>query len=113
VKTAAWVSDEKNRAAVLESWALSAEHRNILERNYASYTLKERISPLLDDSFLTGLRRDSWDAKRFGLVKQDAEADWHGDAWIDPNYLRQALRELGLEDFWPQGDPGGDVRNDP
>ena len=111
VKSAAWISDGRNRTAALQSWATSPEDYAVLEETYAGYTLAERMSPLLDDYFLTGLQRDVDDMKRFGMIKTDADMCLAG--WVEPKYLQRALEELGLEHYWPERDAKGKVKGGP
>jgi serine/threonine protein kinase/ABC-type nitrate/sulfonate/bicarbonate transport system substrate-binding protein len=108
VKSAAWSSDERNRAQVLELGASSPERLAALGAATAGPGLKECMSPLLDDRFTAGLRRDCEDAKRFGLIPADADMSLEG--WVEPKYLRQALRELNLEGYWPERDAEGRVQ---
>jgi sulfonate transport system substrate-binding protein len=105
VKSAAWSSDERNRTMVLESWATSPEQLVTLASANAGSVLKLRMSPLMDEAFTEGLRRDSEDAKRFGLV--EANADMSLEGWIESKYVQQALRDLHLEGYWPERDAGG------
>jgi serine/threonine protein kinase/ABC-type nitrate/sulfonate/bicarbonate transport system substrate-binding protein len=100
VKTAAWVSDERNRAAVLELWASSPEQHAALKSAHAGPRLKQRMSPLIDAHFLAELRRDAEDAKRFGFIPADADMSF--DGWVEPKYVNQALAELKLERYWPE-----------
>ena len=50
-------------------------------------------------------RRDSDDAKRFGMIP--AEADMSFEGWVEPKYLKQALSDLRLERYWPEYDADG------
>jgi sulfonate transport system substrate-binding protein len=102
VRTAAWISDERNRKTVLELWANSPEQHATLKSAHAGPRLKERMSPLMDARFLTELRRDAEDAKRFGFIPADADMSFEG--WVEPKYVKQALVELHLERYWPERD---------
>ncbi len=105
VKAAAWSSEARNRSAVLELWASSPEKYATLASAYANLALKPQLSPLMDANFTAALRRDSDDAKRFGLIP--ARADMSHDGWVEPKYLRQALRDLHLDTYWTERDAAG------
>ena len=42
-------------------------------------------------------------AKEYGLVRRDVDTT----GWFEPRHLDAALKELGLQDFWPRLDAGG------
>jgi sulfonate transport system substrate-binding protein len=85
-------------------WATSPEQEEFLTKTYADYSLKERTSPLMDDSFLARSRRNGEDAKRFGLI---SAADPNIEGRLQPKYLRHALAELNLKGFWTERDGEG------
>ena len=107
VRVAAGLPDEENQGAVLTDWAISNEHRAVLNQTYAGRSLRECMSPLMDDFFLAGLRRDCDDTQRFGMVA--TSADLRFEAWVDSSYLRKALATLGLEGCWARHDGFGAV----
>lgn len=43
------------------------------------------------------------EAKRFGLIRNDINFD----SWVDDRFLKQALKEQGLESFWKPVDQSG------
>ena len=108
VKSAAWISDERNRETVLELWANSPQQREALAAAYAGPRLKESVTPLMDERFMAGLRRDCEDAKRFGLIRPDADMSF--DGWVEPKYLERALNELNLNGLWPEYDAEGRLK---
>ena len=100
VRVAAWSADERNRPAVLASWAHSPAHQASLASVYDDAFLRHRTSPLMDDHYIAALRRDGDDARRFGLLP--ANADLGLDGWIEPKYVRHALKELRLQGYWSE-----------
>jgi sulfonate transport system substrate-binding protein len=110
VKSAAWICDERNRTAVLELWASSPERLAALRSASSGPLLKQRMSPLMDEYFMAEIRRDSDDAKRFGMIPADADMSFEG--WVEPKYLKQALKDLHLESYWPEYDAEGKPKPD-
>ena len=111
LKSAAWISSEENRTETLQSWAKSPDDLVALKKMYGGYTLKERMSPLIDDYFLAGLQRDIDDLKRFKLLSPGADTGF--DGWVEPKYLNHALAELKLQGYWPELDAEGKPRKGP
>jgi sulfonate transport system substrate-binding protein len=106
VKTAAWNSDERNRRAVFELWSKPDNTIAAVEANWAGLTLKERVSPLMDDFFMATLRRRAAEERQFGFIKSAVTVD----DWVEPKYLQEALKELHLEGFWPERDATGKAK---
>ncbi|AOX99969.1 ABC transporter substrate-binding protein [Jeongeupia sp. USM3] len=106
VRTQAWVGDEKNRDQVFQQWAKSGTPYSAFKRDYDGASLRERQSPLLDENFYAHYRDSLALAKKFKLVRGDIDVD----QWIEPKYLRQALRDQKLEGYWVELDAAGKSR---
>ncbi|BCL75851.1 aryl sulfate ester ABC transporter [Jeongeupia sp. HS-3] len=106
VKTSAWASDEKNRDAVFQQWAKSGVPYSAFKRDYEGQLLKERLSPLLDENFYSHYRDSLVLAKKLKLIRGDIDVD----AWIEPKYLKQALKEQKLDGYWAEFDVAGKTR---
>ena len=107
VETAAWNSDERNRKAAIELWSRSGQSLDAIEMKWAGRLLKEQISPLMDDYFVSRLHQRAVEAKRFGII--DTDLDLNG--WIEPKYLERALKDLKLEGYWPERDAERKVKS--
>ncbi|WP_432719698.1 ABC transporter substrate-binding protein [Jeongeupia wiesaeckerbachi] len=96
VANAAWVSDEANREQVFTAWARAGVPVSAWRRDYQPDTLKQRLTPLLDPFFYAHYRDAVRSARQFGLIRKDIDVD----AWIAPQYLREALKTQQREQFW-------------
>ena len=97
VKTAKWASDEGNREEVLRLWAKAGTPYEHWREDYDGEPLRVRINPNFDP-FLIARYKDSVEqAYRLKLSR----AKFDVDQWIDQSYLKSALKELNLENYWP------------
>ncbi|MDB6002140.1 MAG: ssuA [Rhizobacter sp.] len=104
VRAAQWGSDEHHRDEVLNLWGDVGSVPVALHREeLAGVPIAQRMSPLFDDFVRAKTRLTIADAQRFGLVRKPFDPN----AWIDDSYLNAALKELGLEHFWPRHDAKG------
>ncbi len=103
IKATAWSSDEKNREVLYKLWANSGTSYYEYQKTYADIPLKWRLSPLLDEYFLETLKKSIAQSKEFKLIRR--EVDING--WLAPQYLNTALKELHLENYWPEFDAAG------
>lgn len=108
VKVAYWSTQEANREKEFQAWATSGSQTYIdYKKDWDSVPdLRTRINPLLDEYYVASLRSSIEEAKKFKLIRKDVSLD----GWIEPKYLNQALKELKLEDYWPQYDADGKVK---
>ncbi|WP_189462021.1 ABC transporter substrate-binding protein [Jeongeupia chitinilytica] len=96
VANAAWTSDEANRQQVFTGWARAGVPVSAWQRDYQPDALKQRLTPLLDPFFYAHYRDAVRFARQFGLIRKDVDVD----AWIAPQYLREALKAQKLERYW-------------
>jgi sulfonate transport system substrate-binding protein len=96
VAAARWSSDEANRDALMDLWAKSGTPASVFRYDFADQPLRYRNSPVIDPFLIEQYRVQAKQAKEFGLVRRDIEVN----SWFEPRYLEQALKELGLENFW-------------
>ncbi len=97
VKAAKWMSDhDQNPNPVYQLWTKSGVRYADYREDWQGQSLKVFASPLLDAYVRSQYKKQVQEAKRFGLIKQDVSVD----AWIEPRFLTQALKELKLEDYW-------------
>jgi sulfonate transport system substrate-binding protein len=104
VKAAKWMSDqEANPSVAYQLWTKSGVRFADYREDWAGQSLKVFASPLLDPYLVSQYKYQVKQAKKFGLIKKDVDVD----AWIEPRFLKQALKELSLENFWtPVGEDG-------
>jgi len=103
VRAAQWSSDEKNRAALFESWARSGTPVKSWEAEFENQGLAERNSPLLDGFVVARYKAVVADALQLKLIRRSVTVD----DWIEPRYLQASLRKLGLEGHWRAHDSRG------
>lgn len=107
LKVAAWSSDEKNRDASFKYWGKSGTTPyGDYVKSWKGYTLNERLNPLLDDYYRASLQKAIGEAERFKLIRRPVSID----GWIEPKYLQQGLKELGLERLWSEYDVDGNLK---
>ncbi len=106
VKEAAWGSNEENRKDVFRTWAKSGQAWADFKEDYGDDTLASHLSPLLDEHFFSHYKRGVQASLDFKFIRKDIDVD----AWANPRYLAQALKDLKLEGFWQEYDAEGNVK---
>ncbi len=108
VQAAKWQSDqEANPGQLYQLWTKSGVPFNDYREDLAKTSVKQIASPLVDDYFRAQYRKAVADSKRFGLIRNAFDVD----QWIDTSFLQKALRDLNLEDYWPQYDANGQIHS--
>lgn len=97
VKAAYWSSLPDNRLQVLQSWENGPVTVDYWERDLQGSALKPRVSPLLDEYSLSLFQAAVEDAIAFRLIRRAIDLD----TWVDDRYLKKALEELDLQNYWP------------
>ena len=103
VKGSQWSSDEANRDAQFKLWARTGVPYASWQAEFASRTLKERNSPLIDPFIVARYKAVSQDALKLKLIRQPVDVD----SWFEPSYLDNALRTLKLDHYWTRYDAAG------
>jgi sulfonate transport system substrate-binding protein len=107
VLAAKWSSDaDANPAPVYQLWTKSGFTFASFKEDGKGQSLKVLSSPLLDEYIVSQYKRQVADAKRFGLVKQTFDVD----AWFEPRFLNEVLKETGLTNFWQPVDAAGQAQ---
>ncbi|MGY2047892.1 ABC transporter substrate-binding protein [Methylobacterium sp. JK268] len=96
VRAAAWASDEANREALFAIWAKSGTPAEVFRADYEGQALAYRLSPLIDDLFVTNYREKAEQVRALGLVRRPVDVS----GWFDSRFLDAALRSLGLDRAW-------------
>lgn len=100
VRTAAWAADEKNREEQYRLWAKTGTPYSDYKEDYKGDAMKDRLSPLLDEYYVTSLAKSVAEAKQFRFTRRDVPLE----GWVEPKYLNKALAEQKLEGFWDEFD---------
>lgn len=66
-------------------------------------SLKSRHSPRVDEAAVSVYKGVAADGLKLGLIKQPVDVD----AWVAPQFVETALKELKAEKFWPALDRNG------
>jgi sulfonate transport system substrate-binding protein len=103
VKAALWSSQEENRDAFFDISARSGRPAAVYRADFADQPLKYRNSPLIDDYLIEQYRVQARQAKEYGLIRRETNVD----GWFDPQFLKVALKQLDLENYWTRYDASG------
>ena len=107
VKVAYWSTQEANREKELQAWSTSGTPYIDYKQDWSTVTdLRNRINPLLDEYYVASLKSSIEETKKYKLIRKDVSID----GWLEPKYLNEALKELKLEDYWPQFDADGKIK---
>ncbi|MES2935682.1 MAG: ABC transporter substrate-binding protein [Pseudomonadota bacterium] len=107
IKVAQWSTQEVNREKQYQLWATSGTPYVDYKTDWGKTAdLRNRINPLLDEYYTASIQRSIEEAKKYKLIRRDVTLD----GWLEPKYLNYALKELELEDYWPQWDASGKTK---
>jgi sulfonate transport system substrate-binding protein len=107
VAAAKWESDtDANPAPLYQLWTKSGFTFASFKEDRKGQSAKVLASPLLDPYIVDQYKHQVQDAQRFGLIKKTFDVD----AWFEPRFLNEALKELSLTDFWKSIDASGNVQ---
>ncbi|WP_380872007.1 nitrate ABC transporter substrate-binding protein [Sphingomonas sp. DBB INV C78] len=98
IRAAHWSSQPENRAAVIDEAARGDTPVSVVEKDYDEprVTWRDRFSPLFDDFMVRHYRSVADYTFAQGLVRQKVDVD----TLLDRRFAAQALKNLGLEDYW-------------
>jgi len=103
LKAAAWNSDENNRGKAYQIWTKSGFGLSAWKGDHDWIKLIYRESPLFDEFYRTQYKHLLKTAIDLKLVRRSFDVD----AWLDDRYLNQGLKDLKLENYWPQQNAEG------
>ena len=104
VRASQWASDEANRSALITLWGEQSGQGNLVfQAEFDGESLKARHSPLIDESAVAVYKSVVADALKLGLIKQNLDVD----AWVAPQFVDAAVKDLKLEALWPRLDKNG------
>ncbi|URI11123.1 ABC transporter substrate-binding protein [Aquincola tertiaricarbonis] len=107
VRASAWASDEANRQPLLALWGeASGQGPAVFTSEFEGEDLRLRHSPLIDEAALVAYKGVAADALKLGLIKTSVDVD----AWVAPQFVAEAVRQLKLDKFWPELDANGKAR---
>jgi sulfonate transport system substrate-binding protein len=96
VKEAAWAADPAHQDELYALWSKSGTSAAHYLEEYGAMPLSHRLSPLLDDEFISGLAGGMHQAVALHLLR--AEVDLQ--AWCDARFLEHAIAELKTPNPW-------------
>lgn len=97
VRSAHWASEPAHREEVLGLWARGGTPADVWREEFEGVDFKARLGPALDPFLTARLSQAVDDAQRYKLVRRGFEIE----AWIDRGPVRQALKQLAIEGYWP------------
>jgi sulfonate transport system substrate-binding protein len=100
VKTSHWASEEANRETLLKFVSDRTFAWDYIRHDYEG-SLLQRHNPLLDDWAVEAYRQLAVFAVEHRLIRRPVPAE-AVRGWFKPQYLDAALRDLGLENYWPR-----------
>lgn len=107
IKVAQWSTEEANREKQYQLWSTSGTPYVDYKTEWdGTKDLRERINPLLDEYYHTSIQKSIEEIKNYKLIRRDVPYE----GWVEPKYLTTALKELKLEDYWPQHDAQGKIK---
>jgi len=99
VKAAYWSAQDENREAVTALTSRVGTPLTVVQRDYdESLPWKERWSPLFDPYMREHYRQTIEFAKAQKMIARDVDLD----QWFDDHYVKTALKDLNLENFWTE-----------
>jgi sulfonate transport system substrate-binding protein len=99
VKSAKWLSETPN-TQIYQLWTKSGTTFSSFREDLQGEDFKYRYSPLIDPYLEARYKFQIEQAKRLKLLRQG----FSYEAWVEPKYLKEALKELNLENYWqPRG----------
>lgn len=91
---------EKDPTSIFQLWTKSGFTFSGFKEDWKGEDLKYRTSPLVDPYVASRYRLQIEEAQRFGLTRRG----FSFEEWTELKFLKQALKELGLEQNWkPRG----------
>ncbi|WP_158256782.1 ABC transporter substrate-binding protein [Pseudomonas sp. MYb185] len=105
VRAAHWGSLEENRDEVIGLWAIGSVTEQVVREDLDDEPLSLRLTPLFDELAVVSDQQSIDDSVRYRLIRRGFLLD----DWKDDRFLDAALKELGLEDFWPTHDAKGNL----
>ncbi|HEY6879109.1 MAG TPA: ABC transporter substrate-binding protein [Polyangiales bacterium] len=94
---------ETSKTQVFQLWTKTGTTFSSFREDLQGEDFKYRYSPLLDGYHKARYELQINEAKRLSLTR----ATFDYDTWKEPRFLEQALRELGLADYWQPRGPDG------
>ena len=103
VDAAKWSSDEGHAEQVFAEWAKSNDPVESLRADFAGSSLRDKVSPLVDNFLIGRYQAVADQAKAEKLIRRPVTVE----GWFAPGYLQAALKSRGLEHYWTPYGPDG------
>jgi sulfonate transport system substrate-binding protein len=106
VKGAAWASDEKNREDLFQTWALSGYTAESFKPDFVGELLRDRFDPTIDSFIISRYEDQKNEAHKLGIIRRNFDTK----SWFEPKYVQTAIKQLGLQGYWPERDANGNIK---
>lgn len=104
-----WLA-EAPTVQIFQLWTKTGTTFSSFREDLQGEDFKYRYSPLLDPYHAARYNLQITEAKRLNLTRTAFDYK----AWVEPKFLKQALQELNLEQYWrPRGADGKPAQTDP
>lgn len=97
----------QNKAATLKLNTQNGSALAELKEDTKGQSVAYTYSPLFDEHFLNHYRKSIALYKENKLIRKSFDPETE---WIDRSYLNAALKELNLENYWPEYDVNGNPK---
>ena len=94
---------QRRQDEALRLWAQAGVSYGAWKQELEATPLLVQESPFFDASLTSHYKASAAAALRLKLIRRPIDVD----AWIDRRFLAAAVKELGLEGFWPTSDSQG------
>lgn len=107
VRASHWASEEANREALIQLFTQASGNPEVVFRaELEGESLKANFSPRFDEAYLNAYKSVVAEGLKQSLIRNPVDVE----AWIEPRFVNQALKDLKLESHWPLYDSFGNAR---
>jgi sulfonate transport system substrate-binding protein len=98
VQVAKWIADQDAApSAYLQLWTKSGTTFSSYKEDFRGEPTKYKLSPLVDPLVIANYEEQIKLTKQYGLIKEAFQFA----PWLELGFLQRALKETGLENYWP------------
>jgi sulfonate transport system substrate-binding protein len=106
IRVSQWASRPENSEEVYRTFALQGFPIGNFRTEYAGTDLKFRFSPIPDEFLVEHYKRAAAYMLENKLIRRPVNID----TWVDRSFVDAALKELGLQGYWPEYDKNGNPK---
>jgi sulfonate transport system substrate-binding protein len=106
VQVAKWIADQDAAPnPYLQLWTKSGATFGSYKEDFRGEPTKYKLSPLVDPLVIANYEEQIKLTKQYGLIKEA----FPFAPWLSLGFLQRALKETGLENFWPIRNRDGSI----